>query len=392
MSNTLLIRALEYPPIKFEWLKWNTSIQQQVGMGELLPEQLSTLQPEATGSMTILAIPGQYVRALKAPIPNKNKTLLNSLPFIIEESISTPIEQMHVASGLFDNNKIEAFAIPHEQMLFWIQLFDDAGIEIMTITPDYQLLNNDLHPNIAWQDKNQVLINSDTLQASLSITFFKALSYKLFPETPDLIFYGEAAPLKEMRFETQKKPLLEVFARNFSRKQPPVNLLQGQYKRQNNILRYLDAFKGTLIALVILILILFAGVVLENIKLKQSIQKIDQTMTQIYKESFPQAQRIINPLSQMKAQINQLSKQSNRNTFIKWLAITAPILEHHRMTLLNLRFSESPPSLRLQLQALSYNAMEELNTEMKESGLQAELGALVKNQQNVTGVLTVKGQ
>lgn len=388
MSNILLIRALEYPPNKFEWLKWNTSTQQQVGIGELLLEELSILQSEAIGSLTILAIPGQYVRALKTPLPKK--ALLSSLPFIIEESLSTPIEQMHVVPGKFDNNQIEAFAIPHEQMQFWIQLFQNAGIEILTITPDYQLLQNDPHSDIAWQERTQVLINTDMLQASLSISFFNALSYKLLPEIPDLIYYGETAPLTEINFVTKSKPLLETFARQFSMKRPPVNLLQGQYKRQNNILRYLDIFKGSLIALASMVIILFAGVILENITLKQSIQKIDNSMTEIYRESFPQAQRIINPLSQMKAQINQLSTQSNRDTFIKWLAITAPILKQHSLTLLNLRFSESPPSLKLQLQANSYNSMEQLNIDIKESGLQAELGALVKNQQNVTGVLTVK--
>lgn len=390
MSNILLLHAPAWPVESISWIKWNTAKQQAIDSGELAPQSLSQLQPLSASAITLLAIPGQHIRAFNVPLPSKKKAILNGVQFLIEEHLSTPIEQLHVATGHFTEKGIQAFALSHEEMQYWTQLIKNSGLDVRYLTPDYQLIANTQTTNLLWQDNTQVLIYSDQVQASVNQATMAILAPRLAASTPDFIYSGLLENTPEgMQHTPQITSLTEQLARNFSHKRPPVNLLQSQYQQQNPLLGYLQTFRRPLIALGVMLCILFGGLVLENAELKQSVKQLNTAMSNLYRETFPQSTRIINPLSQMRAQLNQQSSQKSGTALLEWLYAAAPLLDKHKVTLLSLRFSQSPPTLRLQLQANDYNAMEQLNAELLQIGLKTELGTLIKNQGNVSGLLTV---
>ena len=391
MSNILLIRAHDYPASELSWVVWNTPKQLATQQGKVNSADLSSLKTLNEGAITILAIPGEHVRAFNVSLPGKKRTLLSSLPFMIEEHISEPIEKMHVVSGQFKDNQIEAFAINHDNIRYWQTLAFESGLDIRYITPDYQLLATQ-EPTTLWQEGTRVMARLHQLQATFSEQTLNLLLPKLQLANHCTLYTDSSVQFDSLTAKPLPRPLTEVLAANFSLKAPPVNLLQGDYQAQSALHTFWPLLKKPVIAAACLIGLLFTGVILDNMKLSRQIADIDQALIDTYRQSFPNARRINDPVRQMRAQLRQQNNQGDSSQFLSWLAAASPLLSTHNIRLQNLRFSPSPAALRLQLQANSYNAMEKLNSDLQAAGLNTELGTLVKNQDSVSGLLTLKGQ
>lgn len=391
MSSILFIRPQQTPPEQADWLLYNTANSTCVEQGVVSTSGpandgalITALRQRAAHAMVILLIPGQHVRWFNQAMPNKQRALINSLPFMIEEQISTPIEQIHVAPGHYHAGFITGLATPHEIMQSWIDWLDAISIEPSIITADFELLTHTISTDAAAstivQIDQQRLIHSTTIHASVSQTTYEALTTHLTSEGEPL---SEPAVLSSSEF-------LEYCAQRFSLKHLPINLLCNQYQAQHAAKKWLSTFKLPLFATAALLLIAFIGLIVDNTQMQRQVDQLDNAMKTVYQTAFPDAKRISNPVSQMRGALKQLSQGGNGALFIEWLATAAPHLKQDGVSVQNLRFSQSPDLLRLQLQAKDYATIEKVNSAIVQAGLQADLGTLTRGQDNVSGLLTIK--
>ncbi len=384
MSSILFIRPQQFPPRQVDWVLYNTASKTSVEQGSIEVTQteentsFSALSSLASQAMTILLVPGHQVRWFKQALPSKQRALVNSLPFMIEEQISTPIEQIHVAPGEYKDGAITGLAIEHCVLQSWIDWLTEHAITPSIITADFELLSSTQDDESAIPVGDHVLLHAADIHASVSPATYQALAARLASTTL-------AEPLSPQAFLTHG-------AAHFSLKQLPINLLCNQYQSQHAAKKWLSTFKLPLIATAALLLVSFIGLIVDNLQMQRQIDQLDTAMKGIYQTSFPDARRITNPVSQMRGALKQLSQGGDGALFIEWLAMAAPHLKQDGVSVQNLRFSQSPDLLRLQLQAKDYATIEQINSAITQAGLTADLGTLTRSQDGVSGLLTIRAQ
>lgn len=373
MNTVLLLRACHYPADRFHWCHWRLNQPASLEQGEVAAAELCTLQLHAQNALVILAIPGEQVRSAQVSLPNRKRDLLASLPFLIEEQLSTPIEQFQVASGAWLDDGVEVFALERAHLDYWQQQLDEAGLSAPVITADYQLLPHSTDGLII-QLGQRYLCRLPHWQASVSAPTFTALAAQQPLPPPQ--------PWDQQQLDTH-------VAQQFSLKQLPVNLLQGDYRHQHPWLRYWSLLRAPLGAAALAALLLLAIVGLDNQAKQRQIDQLDQAMTQLYRHYFPDARRITNPVRQLKAQLRTQSGYTGSH-LLDWLAQLSDPLQREQLHLVNLRYSATPSTLRLQLSAADYRAFEQLSRQLQQAGLNAELGTLSKQGNGVAGLLTIQ--
>lgn len=396
MSLIFIIRANHYSVDQFEWIKFDTKKQTAQKQGISKVDKLEQLNETAKDCQTIFLIPGHQVHAVDVSFPGKKKSLIKSLPFLVEENLGEPIENMHIVAGEEHANKLEAFALSHDQMRYWKQLLDDTSLNVRYLCAEYQLLRRE--NNCIYFDNMRAVVSTEQLQGNLGESgTWHFLKHYQGASPLQLIADDLPVALKKLIDQERivqvapSQTLLEHLAAGFSLKKPPTNLLVGRYQIQSPLNGYWNAFKRPLIAAACVALLSLGQLVLDNFQMQRQIDHLDQQMLSLYKEVFPHSRKIPDPVRQMRAKLNQ-QEASNSGELLPWLAETAPLLEKHKIELTNLRFDQKKNSLRLQLTAPDFTQMEQLNTALQSKGMKSQLGTLVRNKDSVSGLLTLGGR
>lgn len=388
MSERFFIKPDTYPPRRYDWLRWNSVQKATLDTGSLPADELSTLAQKAGNTPLILILPGQQIRTLYAPLPARKRSLLASLPYIIEESLATPIEQMHVAHGQFQGNGIQTCALPHTQLTDWLARFQRAGLKPGKVLVDHQLLHTS--GEYIWQESEHLLIATNQLQASIQPQALAHLLPRL--ELNDTVHcYGNSSvPVGNLTMQPAPSSLLEHLASHFN-PATALDLLQGTYQQESPIKRQLNIFKWPAIALGGLCCLLLGSLLLDNLRLANEVNVLNNAIEQTYREAFPDVRNVRNPVRQMKGYLSQQGSNQGDTHFLSLLAPVSKALTQHGIRLINLRYSDSPPTLRLQLEASDFNAIEQASSQLKQAGLASSVGTLTKNPQGVSGLLTITG-
>ena len=82
-------------------------------------------------------VPASSMTLTQIELPEKNqRQALKALPFMLEETIASDVEDMHFVVGPRDGEQLNVIAVAHEQMQDWMSWLMDAGIKVKRIVPD----------------------------------------------------------------------------------------------------------------------------------------------------------------------------------------------------------------------------------------------------------------
>ena len=138
MNGTLLIYAPDLDKGDLLWHHLGNGVTAQQGTASWQDnEAMSALSARSLDAFTLVLLPGDQVRWFSVPMPSKQRALIASLPFQIEDQISTPIEQMHVVPGLFKEGRHTALAIEHSTLAEIIGALKKHHIQPSLITAAY---------------------------------------------------------------------------------------------------------------------------------------------------------------------------------------------------------------------------------------------------------------
>ncbi|EPJ55679.1 MAG: hypothetical protein OFPI_02890 [Osedax symbiont Rs2] len=406
MSNYLFVQLPRNPADALQWLRWDTKKGYLVGRGESSADDIQSIA-QATDNLNILLVPGEDVRSVTVSLPNNSRAALNTVPFQLEERFSSALENLHWVSAKAQQLNVTSLVCEDKKMQQWQKFAHDSNIKFRMILADYSLLpaakrtenlNSTTTTGSAWSDGQRILCNSRQFQGAISPLAFAQLQSAVHSADAPLDYYCAAQLLEFFPKSTSRvnTDLLAVLAENFVKRRQLAfsNLLQGQYQLSGNFNQQLKSFKGAAIAAALLIAIGLAHFEVDSVQLQNKNLHLKSQMTALYQQLYPKDLRISNPHAQMRGKLKH-SGDSRGQHLLSWLAQVAPVLKRQQISLVNLKYDQQPPALRLKIEASDYSILEATAVAINQlpaAKINASLGTLQKASQSkvVTSILTLR--
>lgn len=294
----------------------------------------------------IVYVPTLEVFLTRVKLPaGRRSQLQHALPYALEESLTEDVDELHCALGAQQEDGRHGAAVVRRRTLGgWLESLAQAGIAPRAMYPDVMLL-----PRVAdgWaisclENRLHVRTGADDgfvcEAAMLPRLLEKALARQgapqqvhtwgcdakeqdilqgLLPEGCDIVSHTVAADAT----------LLSLVAEAPHGPGSSLNLLQGDYAPRSRIRQQLRPWYPTAALAAGLLLVGLLGNVVEYVSLSRHSAQLEQQIRQIFKKTFPDVKRIVNPQAQMKHRLAQLRGSGQGGpAFAEVLAGVAPLV------------------------------------------------------------------
>ena len=172
--------------------------------------------------------------------------------------------------------------------------------------------------------------------------------------------------------------------------QTDLDLLQGNYSRKEQIERLWRPLACGSCSDDRLVGALEGGYVVHDyMQLKQRKGELYEEIVAVYRETFPDARRIVDPRIQMEQALQQLQSAGTGSRFIGLLTTAGPILKAHQgLELQSLRYHLDTLELTLILPDLA--TLDQLKTDLVVQGLEVEIASASSSNNRVESRLSVR--
>jgi general secretion pathway protein L len=270
-------------------------------------------------------IPGPDVLLTQADIPSKQRQrIIQAVPYALEDQLIDDIDNLHFAVGRLEpaSGLIAVAVLARTQMETYLQQLHTAGIMPTVLMPDILAVPKPDNGWGMWFFDNIVLVRTG-LHTGFAIelhsleTILQMALHEARPPLQLTVFKGPQ-PIEALRdLQTLGIPILEntndsgelAWLAQGLLTHSPLNLLQGDYRPIDKMTILWRPWRLT-----VALLTLWGGLILGEKwlvyqQLKQLNQNLNTTIEQIYRDTFPQARKIVNPRVQMEQQLKTLRAQ-----------------------------------------------------------------------------------
>ncbi len=326
-----------------------------------------------------VVLPGNQVTSFEIDLPQiKRRHLDQALPYLLEEELASPVEQMHIAySDATVDGRLVCAVIRKTLLEQYLSLLAEAGIQAGQIIPDYWTINPGETPQLH-QKGSQILLRLTTTEG-LSL-----------PDDTD----GET--LKKILAE-ESVNLPEDVTNTLDEWQPgeiasaPVNLLQGEYAPpKKSATQYW--LKPAAIAVAASLFIFISYFLVAGWHFNQQADKLADQAETLYKDYFPNDKKIINVRRQMEAHLKSSDSTTADSQFFDLLNAFAAAnnSQANSINIRNLRFSQENSSLHIEVQTASINDTNSLQNRIAQNGVSAEVLSANSNAEGVLARLRLQ--
>lgn len=389
-------------------------------------DRLHDINLIARDAQTVVLVPGEGILFHNLAVPAGQKRYLRqTLPYLMEEVIIEPVEDMHVAGGRERAGKYPVLALSHTRMRTWLALLREHGI-----TPDHMI--------------------ADTYAASLSL----AETHVLFDEEYGIISTGATA----LKTETGNIGLfLRSYISRYKDGETPVNRIKfivtpaaladaqtsaviadtttfletkgitGTVDKIDNTFEYLcrhlhavyttgkrkeiaDLIQGPyrvhrfkkqqlnwrLLAAALLVAAGLKVVVdlATGFYLEYELARLDQQVTALYRSLFPEDEKIINVRVQMEQHLNRALEPKPRAGFLILVGMLGRQLSAMGkladMQIQQLRYDSQQNALWLDIRIKDIQLLDQLKQGMENQALDVTILSVNTEEQWIKGQLRIK--
>ncbi len=391
----LVIRLASHADLPIHWMLYSTTEGEIIASGELSSDsQLSSLQEHATESTVIALAPASDVLLTTVTIPkNANRKVLSAIPYMLEENICADVSEQHVALGKREGERQQVAVIEKQKLIDWQETLKDAGIFCQRLIPDAILLPTPSENHVSLlQLGNSLLVKTSEYEAlqgevdwllplilandEIQIYAFSEIENADLPDNSEFNF--DELPLERLRQQISSAD---------------INLFQGDFavKAASN-----PFWQKWRIAAVLAIFALSANLVGKTIELnhlKSEKAKVDQSISQTVKASFPGIQRVRMSIIKrlVEQEMQRLEGAGGGASMLALLSKMSGAFSNSGVTPQTLRFDSSRTELRMQSVANNFESLERFRRDIQSLGLQVDQGAINNRGDQVVGVIVVKG-
>ncbi|WP_439105940.1 type II secretion system protein GspL [Congregibacter sp.] len=331
----------------------------------------------------VFAAPGSEVRLLELTVtPEERKHLAASLPFMLEESLTDSIEDLHFARRLIDKNHYGVGIVDNQTMRRWEESLGEFATQLPWIPEPLLLPWSPGEWMLVVEEDSTLVRYGRNAGTRVENELVPILLSALFEESPPsrVIVYGMnestdlalLTPLAITDLQWRKGGFQEALMLSES-DASVLNLLQGEFAPQLPYARWWGQWrKVAALLLVALGIHLFSGwldlqrMERENLVLRSEIESV-------YRGINPRG-AIVDAEKQLQRQLDGLRGGGSGATFTGLLApLGAVFSPESDMVLASLNYSQRNAELRVNLMAASFADVESLRGSLEQAGYSASL-------------------
>ncbi|MGM0525188.1 MAG: type II secretion system protein GspL [Pseudomonadota bacterium] len=396
MQERLILRlpaSMQEP--KIHWFIVNTEVNETIASGELESlDDLNQLAAQAERCFVTVAIPGQDAVLQHVTLPSGARRHLDKvIPFALEEELASDIEKLHFAWSKpgKSSQPLPVVVTERRHMQQWQAVLNKAQIRADEWIPDYLLLpyaegewhcltlGNDTIVRVGhWQG---FTLENDLFGEVLSASAVER-------ETPKkLVHYGELGWLEPT--VTTEAADIELPVTALALGTDGFDIRQREFRPATRRKTLNLNWRPLAVAAACCFVVAVSYNWVRAVSLNNQADAMQQQALALYKQQFPEQQRVVNLRVQLQRQIDQLGlNQGQQASMLRTLdQLGAAFSSAPSLTLELLKFQRG--ELRLHAIAQSFGELEKFQQSAKDSGLVVEQGTLSNRGSQVAGTITV---
>ncbi len=358
----------------------------------------------SAGHPLILLAPTESLVLTSAPLQIRNKAKLRkAIPYALEEQLAGDVEQLHFALGPAAAGNQTVAVIENALLQQWLDASASQQIIPRAIVPDVLALPWQAGDWFVASDDRRALVRTGQasgyacdrenldilLQASLDAAEEKPGNIHLWQcgDSQPLPWSQEQPRLLRHRCDGE---LLQLLAESLDLNNA-INLLQGDYSVQTDLVKSLRPWRWAAALALLLFGLGYAGKLIERSQLTTQQQALRQQAEQIYRQTFPDARKVVNPRVQMEQRLKQLRGGGgpSEDKFLDLLASSGKVIGSDKEARLeNIRYRNG--RLDLKVSAPTLSKLDNLKNRMQQAGLDTELTNADSAEGKALGNLRIK--
>jgi len=381
MNEFLLVSLGQRPEQPIEWLLWNPDESRCVDSGRLAnADELPQLAQRAQSHPCYALLPQEQVLLSEVQLPNASRAALGAIPFQLEEQLCDDPSLLHFAVGKARaENRYPVAVVARTLIEDWRERLLSAAIPLRAIFADAQSLQADPERATAIPLGERLLVTGGGL-AGLALARQALDSWKPLLE--------QRGPLDVLP-ERSDSPLTPLAARLSA--EHAINLLQGEYRMQDPRQAFLRQWRMPALLALVLLVLSFAALGIGNYRLSKQKEALDQRIVELFRETWPEVRRIVNPRAQMEQKLEDLRRLHQGSLFLRLLEKSVPALQQHAaIRLTGLHYAQQEQALELELESADARAFERLAGALQQHGLQASPGQIRAGQPKSIAQMTIQ--
>lgn len=396
MSQRTLYLRLGDSDGPVEWLLVTADGTRRIGC-----DTLAELPVEAHASRLVVLVPATAVTLASATLPPvKRAQQRQAALFALEDQLIDDIGDLHAALGeRASDGTLPVAVVSRARLDGWLAALTQHHLRPEQVTVDLFLLPlAEGEWSVLWEDHGVLVRSGSGRGIGLDPGQWPVLWPRLLAEA------GGQAPRRLRVFDArsdQTEPLpldealpggeVSVVANAASLQwlatssSVPLNLLQGDYSRREQWGRMLRPWRPAA-ALLLIWLAIEGGLAYSELStLRAQEAQLEVQMEELYRKSFPEARKVVDPRLQMEQKLNAL--KSGSSGFLKLAVAVAPALRSSQVT--GMRYQEG--ALDVDLSLPDMGALDSVRAALIAKGLQVEIGNAAQQGGKVTSRVTVRG-
>lgn len=419
MSEQLVVRLGSDSSQEIHWLVWSATEQEIIASGILADaEGLNELKERAGGRPVIALLPSCDISFKQVELPSRStKQLLTALPYMLEEELSSDVDNLHFSILEKQGNQVTVAIVSHDKMRLWQSWLRDADLSYQQFIPDVLTLPLQQHGWSAVQLGQQWLVRQGKTQGIcvesdlLALTLGKPVDSASAKEKTESEEQAEQEILDSViSYSAMDQITLDSNALA-KWQQGPVelpmklcaegavnsgfNLLQGQYKIKRETNQPYKIWMTSAIAAGLAVIVFFANQYVDLYRLEQRQAELDGQIKNVYKTVFRQQKVRLNPRlikKQMQSKLADLQQGGGEGGFLLMLSQLKPALRQTAgFEPISIRFDAKQKTLRLQASAKEFEEFDKFKALLIDE-FDVEQGTISQRQNKVHGTLTIRSK
>ncbi len=322
MTDTIVLNFDEFKSDEVSWqpLGKRPSAQAPKGTGSL-----AEAAEQIKGWPHLATISSNEILLTQVNIPARNRQrLMQAIPFTLENDLTEEIDKLHFSHDSKSSDETSVAVVSRERLSAWLERLNQVGLMPRGLFPGVVCLPFIPDNWSVYLGKDLSLVRTDTNSGftadsdNLSTLLKKALAELSAPPMrldifvdPELnddhaisIFDDLDIPY---HVATSDRYATELISENLDEKHA-INILQGSYKQ---IDKHSLQWKKWLPAAVIFAFFIglsIVGTFLNYAEYKQQSASLSRQINQVFRDTFPEIKRIVDPKVQMEQQLGILKK------------------------------------------------------------------------------------
>jgi len=349
----------------------------------------------------VFAAPGADVRLTDLPVAREERRHLdNSLPFMLEESLTDELEDLHFARLPIAADRFAVAVTAHECMSVWRKALGDCWDKVPWVPEPLLLPWNEDTWTLVFDGDDVVLRSGAAAGARIERGLLEPLVDGLLAaETPkQIVLYGQDEEQDLATLPEVVRPLCSWRRGGLSAAllvadsdQPLLDLRQGSYAPQLPYVRWWRQGRSLAALLLIALLIHLLSGWTDLMQLERDNLALRTEIQAVYREVNPRGQ-VPDAERQLRRQVATLRGGDGGASFTGLLApLGQAVAAVDGVILASLNYSQRNGELRLNLLAPDFAAVETLRQQLVDGGLRASLESSSRSGDRVRARLRIGG-